>query len=92
MYEHYKEMKRRRGEHDMMNRVHKVYRLLQERGYTGQPVHEVYSDEVQDPTVVQVKLLLSMYHLPKGEGERCTGTSMGTGFSVRIMSMFFWSI
>jgi hypothetical protein len=69
LYEQYEEMKRRRGEHDMMDRVHKVYQLLQERGYTGQPVHEVYSDEVQDLTVAQVKLLLSMCHLPKGEGE-----------------------
>jgi hypothetical protein len=74
----------------MMDRVHKVYMLLQERGYTGQPIHEVYSDEVQDLTMAQVKLLLSMCHLPKGEGERCTGATIGTGFSVRIISMFVW--
>lgn len=94
LYEQYEEMKRRQGEHDMMDRVHRVYKLLQERGHTGQPIREVYSDEVQDLTVAQVKLLLSMCHLPEGEGERFTGGGKMYKHNYRSISFlsFFLSI
>ena len=83
LFKQYEEWKAAFQAYDVMDAVHHIYRALQREGYRGDPIHEVYVDEVQDFTQAELRLFLEVCQNKNGlflTGDTCQTIARGVGF------------
>ncbi|EFN58513.1 hypothetical protein CHLNCDRAFT_140575 [Chlorella variabilis] len=70
-----------------------IHRRLREEGYRGEPIHELYCDEVQDFTQAELLLSLRVVSDPNGIalfGDTCQTIARGIGFRFTDVKQLFY--
>ncbi|PSC71609.1 TPR and ankyrin repeat-containing 1-like isoform A [Micractinium conductrix] len=79
--------------YDQADFVAHMHRQLKQGGFLGEPVHELYCDEVQDFTQAELLLGLRVVADPNGMflcGDTCQTIARGIGFRFTDVKQLFW--
>lgn len=77
---------------DVMDAVLHIYREIQCNGYPGDPIHEVYIDEVQDFTQAELRLFIAVCSDKNAlflTGDTCQTIARGVGFRFEELTTMF---